>query len=64
MAKIMCKNYNIRDLQLYLQKKLALTPNGIKSKMDFIGFEIQKESTWSYFEINNIKQHIQAFPIK
>ena len=43
-------------INLYLQKKLALTPNGIKSKMDFIGFEIQKESTWSYFEINNIKQ--------
>jgi hypothetical protein len=43
-------------IQLYIQKKLILSPNGVKGKMDFIGFEIQKESTWSYFEINNIKQ--------
>lgn len=43
-------------INLYIQKKLALTANGNKCKMEFIGFEIQKESTWSYFEIKNIKQ--------
>lgn len=43
-------------INLYIQKKLALTANGAQSKMDFIGFEIQKESTWSYFEIKNVKQ--------
>jgi hypothetical protein len=43
-------------INLYVQKRLSLTANGIKGKMDFIGFEIQKESTWSYFEIKNIKQ--------
>jgi hypothetical protein len=24
--------------------------------MDYVGFEIQKESTWSYYEIKNVKQ--------
>jgi len=43
-------------INLYVQKRLALTPNSVKGKLDFIGFEIQKESTWSYFEINNVKQ--------
>lgn len=43
-------------INLYMQKRLALTTNGVKGKLDFIGFEIQKESTWSYFEIKNVKQ--------
>ena len=43
-------------INLYIQKKLALTANGVKGKMDFIGFEIQKESVWSYFEVKNVKQ--------
>lgn len=43
-------------INLYIQKRLGLTANGSKGKMDFIGFEIQKESTWSYFEIKNITQ--------
>ena len=43
-------------INLYVQKRLSLSPNGLKGKLDFIGFEIQKESTWSYFEIDNIKQ--------
>lgn len=40
----------------YMQKKLALNSNGIKYNMEFVGFEIQKESTWSYFEIKQVKQ--------
>jgi len=43
-------------INLYMQKRMALSANGVKGKMDFIGFEIQKESTWSYFEIKNVKQ--------
>ena len=42
-------------INLYVQKRLALSPNGVKGKLDFIGFEIQKESTWSYYEIKNVK---------
>jgi hypothetical protein len=43
-------------INLYVQKRLALTANGLKGKMDFVGFEIQKESVWSYFEVKNVKQ--------
>jgi hypothetical protein len=43
-------------INLYMQKRMALSANGVKGKMDFIGFEIQKESTWSYFEIKNVIQ--------
>ena len=40
----------------YMQKKMALSTNGIKYKMEYVGYEIQKESTWSYFEIKEVKQ--------
>ena len=40
----------------YMQKKLALSANGAKYKIEYVGFEIQKESTWSYFEIKEVKQ--------
>jgi hypothetical protein len=40
----------------YIQKRLALTTNGVKSNIEFIGFEIKQESTWSYFEVKNIQQ--------
>jgi hypothetical protein len=43
-------------IQQYLQKKLALRANGVSTKMDFVGYEVQKESTWSYFEIKQVKQ--------
>ena len=43
-------------INLYVQKRLALTANGSKGKMGYVGFEIQKESTWSYFEIKNVSQ--------
>ena len=40
----------------YMQKKLALNSNGVQYKMEFVGYEIQKESVWSYFEIKQVKQ--------
>jgi hypothetical protein len=43
-------------INLYMQKKIALQVDGVKYKMDFVGYEIQKESTWSYFEIKEVKQ--------
>ena len=43
-------------INLYVQKRLALTTNGARGKMELVGFEIQKESTWSYFEIKNVSQ--------
>ncbi len=43
-------------INLYMQKKLGLRSNGIQYKMEYVGFEIQKESSWSYFEIKEVKQ--------
>lgn len=43
-------------IQQYIQKKLALSVNGAKCPLEFVGFEIQSESTWSYFEVKNIQQ--------
>ncbi|NCW12651.1 MAG: hypothetical protein EBV82_05700 [Chitinophagia bacterium] len=40
----------------YLTKRLNLKSNGIKCNLEYIGFEIQKESTWTYFEVKNVKQ--------
>lgn len=43
-------------LKAYLTKRLNLSVNGNKSNLEYLGFEIQKESTWSYFEIKQVKQ--------
>jgi hypothetical protein len=40
----------------YLVKKLTLVANGNKCNLEYLGFEIQKESTWTYFEVKNIKE--------
>ena len=50
------KNKGDALLKAYLTKRLNLSVNGNKSSLDYVGFEIQKESTWTYFEIKNIKQ--------
>jgi hypothetical protein len=50
------KNKGDALLKAYLTKRLNLSVNGNKSTLDYVGFEIQKESTWTYFEIKNIKQ--------
>ena len=70
LEKMMEKEYNVKlDLSQpnqkekaeayinkYIQQKIILSTNGIKSNLEFVGFEIQKESTWSYFEVKNVKQ--------
>jgi hypothetical protein len=43
-------------VQQYIQKKLVLAANGAKVNLDYVGFEIQSESAWSYFEVKNMKQ--------
>ena len=43
-------------IQQYIQKKLVLAANGAKVNLDYVGFEVQSESTWSYFEVKNMKQ--------
>jgi hypothetical protein len=50
------KNKGDALLKAYLTKRLNLSVNGNKSSLDYVGFEIQNESTWTYFEIKNIKQ--------
>ena len=50
------KNKGDALLKAYLIKRLNLSVNGNKSNLEYLGFEIQKESTWTYFEIKNIKQ--------
>ena len=50
------KNRGDALLKAYLTKRLNLSVNGNKSTLDYVGYEIQKESTWTYFEIKNIKQ--------
>lgn len=38
----------------YISKHLAITTDGKGSKLNFIGFEKDKESVWCYFEAANI----------
>lgn len=40
----------------YLKKRLNLKSNGAICNLEYVGFEIQKESTWTYFEVKNVKQ--------
>jgi hypothetical protein len=40
----------------YITKHLHLNANGNKLNLAYVGYEIQKESTWSYFEVKNVKQ--------
>jgi hypothetical protein len=41
-------------LSNYIQQKLQVKVNGNPSVMKYIGYEIQKESTWAYFEIADV----------
>lgn len=50
------KNKGDALIAAYLTKRLKLKANGAKLNLEYIGYEIQKESTWSYFEVKNVKQ--------
>jgi hypothetical protein len=43
-------------IKAYLTKKLSLVAGGTKCNLEYVGYEIQKESTWTYFEVKNIKE--------
>lgn len=40
----------------YIRKKIQLSINGKPSEMQYLGYEIQKESIWCYFEVPGISQ--------
>jgi hypothetical protein len=52
------KNKTLVDKQVsaYIRQKLHLTINGKPCELQYIGYEIQNESIWCYFEIPNITQ--------
>ena len=51
-------NRTLADQQLstYIGKNLRISINGKPVTATYIGYEIIKESTWSYFEISGIKE--------
>lgn len=51
-------NKAVIDLKIsqYIGQKLQLKINGKAVKFNYIGYEIVKESTWSYFEVTEVKE--------
>ncbi len=47
---------NGKELTNYINKNLQLKINGQLVTAKYIGYEIIKESTWTYFEVENIKE--------
>jgi hypothetical protein len=43
-----------KNIALYIQSKLAITIDGKGKSLHYIGYEIQKESTWIYVEVNDV----------
>ncbi|WP_298297400.1 DUF6702 family protein [Hydrotalea sp.] len=41
-------------IQQYINNKINIKINQTKAHLKYIGYEIQKESVWGYFEIDNI----------
>jgi hypothetical protein len=39
----------------YIHQHLKIEVNGVLLKFDFVGFELEDESTWSYLECKNIQ---------
>lgn len=38
----------------YVRQKLQLKVDGKAAMLDYVGYEISKESTWLYFEVKNV----------
>jgi hypothetical protein len=43
------------ELSKYIRQKIQLTIDGKPYQMVYLGYEIQKESVWSYWEITGLK---------
>ena len=44
------------ELSRYIRQKLQLTINGKVCQLEYLGYEINKESVWSYWEVSNVSQ--------
>lgn len=43
------------ELSKYIRQKIQLTIDGKPCQLEYLGYEIQKESVWSYWEITGLK---------
>ncbi len=50
------KIQNGQELTSYIGKNLQLKINGQTVTAKYIGYEIVKESTWTYFEVEDVKE--------
>ncbi len=50
------KLQNGKELTNYIGKNLQLKINGQPVSIKYIGYEIIKESTWTYFEVEGVKE--------
>ncbi|MBS1628335.1 MAG: hypothetical protein JSR09_00870 [Bacteroidetes bacterium] len=54
LAKTTYKAKNDKLIALYIKNKLQLNVDGKLVQLNYLGYEIQQESAWSYFEVTNI----------
>ncbi len=45
-----------KQISNYISKKLRLQVNGQPAVFSYVGYEVQKESVWSYFEIPKVSK--------
>lgn len=50
------KAYIDQQINHYIGKTLQLKINGKPVKFNYVGYEIIKESVWSYFEVEQVKE--------
>lgn len=50
------KTYIDQQISQYIGKNLQLRINGKPVKFNYIGYEIIRESVWSYFEVEQVKE--------
>ncbi|WP_438946804.1 DUF6702 family protein [Sediminibacterium sp.] len=50
------KAYIDQQINQYIGKTLQLKINGKPVKFNYVGYEIIKESVWSYFEVEQVKE--------
>lgn len=48
------KAVNDKLITDYIRQKMMVTIDGKATKLEFVGYEVKKESVWLYFEIDNI----------
>lgn len=43
-----------KQISTYLQQHIGIKVNGKSLNMQFVGHELEEQSTWSFFQINNV----------